>query len=172
MREKLMALDEAGTPIRVAIIGCGRFGSMMVSQIKRAPGMTVSIGCDLNVQRAADVLETAGYDGEATVTDDPEDVFESDVDVVVEVTGNPDVGALHSFKAISSGKHVVNVNVEADVLVGPLLRQMAEQAGVVYSLAYGDQPAVIEEMYDWAASMGFEIPLSQSTQNPLLEYPG
>ena len=76
---------------------------------------------------------------------------------MVEVTGNPDAGALHCFEAISAGKHVVNVTVEADVLVGPMLKQLADQAGLIYSLVHGDQPAVIEELYDWAISLGFEV---------------
>ena len=176
MRERLLALEEAKTPIRVSIIGCGRFGSMMLAQIMRAPGIDVAVACDLNKERATDGLRLAGYDvadvvqagrvSEANdaikrrrpvVTDDSEVATDADVDVVVEATGSPDVGALHASKAIAAGKHIVMVNVEADVLVGPILKRMADAAGVVYSLAYGDQPAVIEEMYDWAASLGFEV---------------
>jgi predicted homoserine dehydrogenase-like protein len=176
MRERLAALQEAGKPIRVSIIGCGRFGSMMVAQIKRAPGMAISVVCDADGQRALDALRLAGYDpgsavttssvdvandairkGGLVVTDSADTAIQADVDVVVEVTGNPDAGARHCFEAISAGKHVVNVTVEADVLVGPMLRQMAEQAGVVYSLVYGDQPSIIEELYDWAVSLGFEV---------------
>ncbi|MDP6065169.1 MAG: Gfo/Idh/MocA family oxidoreductase, partial [SAR202 cluster bacterium] len=167
MRELLKALDESGEPIRVSIIGCGRFGSMMVAQIRRAPGMTLSVVCDANGQRALDALHQAGYDpatavttstvsdandairnGDIVATDSADIAIQSEVDVVVEITGNPDAGARHCFEAISAGKHVVNVTVEADVLVGPMLKQMADQAGLVYSLVYGDQPAIIEELYD------------------------
>ena len=175
MRERLMALDEEGEPIRVAIVGCGRFGSMMLAQILRAPGMSVAVACDVEATRANAALELAGYDlpavaaasvseadeaidrGKTVVTDRHEVATQADVDVVVEATGNPDAGARHAFDAILAGKHVVMVNVETDVLVGPLLKRMADSAGVVYSLAYGDQPAVIEELYDWATSMGFEV---------------
>ncbi|MBM3934755.1 MAG: flagellar biosynthesis protein FlgA [SAR202 cluster bacterium] len=176
MRERLQALDEAGTPIKVAVIGCGRFGTMMMTQIRRAPGMEVAVACDMSGQRAAAALVQAGYRGDAVVrartasaandaiasgrpvaTDDIRVALESGVDVVVEATGDPDAGARHAHGAISAGKHIVMVNVEADVLVGPQIKRMADRAGVVYSLAYGDQPAIIEDLFDWAVSMGFEV---------------
>ena len=91
-------------------------------------------------------------------------------DVVVEATGSPDVGARHAFEAIIAGEHVVMVNVEADVLVGPILKRMADEAGVVYSLAYGDQPAIIEELYDWATSLGFEVVAAGKGTKYLPEY--
>ena len=189
MRELLKALDESGEPILVSIIGCGRFGSMMVAQIRRAPGMTLSVVCDANGQRALDALRQAGYDpatavttstvsdandairnGDIVATDSADIAIQSEVDVVVEVTGNPDAGARHCFEAISAGKHVVNVTVEADVLVGPMLKQMADQAGLVYSLVYGDQPAIIEELYDWAVSLGFEVVAAGKGTQYISEY--
>ena len=189
MRERLMALEEANSPIRVAIIGCGRFGSMMAAQILRAPGMHLAVACDLDPQRAIDSLQRAGYDidgmtaggrlSEANdaiarrkpvATDNIEIAVRADVDVVVEATGNPDAGARHAFEAIMAEKHVVMVNVEADVLVGPILKRMADSAGVVYSLAYGDQPAVIEELYDWATSLGFEVVAAGKGTKFLPEY--
>ncbi len=176
MRERLMALDESGTPIRVAVIGCGRFGSMMIAQIVRAPGMEVAVACDLDSQRAARAFDQASIEADTVVATDsvskandaiqrrrpvitqtPEVAAQSDVDVVVEATGHPDAGAEHARQAIAAGRHIVMVNVEADVLVGPALKMQADQAGVVYSLAYGDQPAVIEELYDWAVSLGFDV---------------
>ena len=83
--------------------------------------------------------------------------MDTDIDVVVEATGNPAVGIRHARAAITAGKHVVMVNVEADVLAGPLLAEEARQAGVVYSLAYGDQPALTAEMVDWARATGFHV---------------
>ncbi len=80
-----------------------------------------------------------------------------DVDVVVEATGNPAIGIVHAHAAIAAGKHIVMVNVEADVLAGPLLAHEARRAGVVYSLAYGDQPALTAELVDWARSCGFRV---------------
>ena len=189
MRERLMALEESGKPIRVSLIGCGRFGSMMVAQIMRAPGMDVAVACDLDRPRAASSLAQAGYGADEplttdrlaeandairqrkpVVTDDAQVAVEADVDVVVEATGSPDAGAAHASKAIAAGKHIVMVNVEADVLVGPILKRMADEAGVVYSLAYGDQPAVIEELYDWAISLGFEVVAAGKGTKYLPEY--
>ena len=176
MREQLMARDEEGTPIRVSVIGCGRFGSMVISQLARAPGMEASIVCDLNVRRASDALaherkpriapvrlndvgkaNDALNKGRRVATEDSSVAIQAEVDVVVEATGNPDIGAKHAFDAIMAGKHVVMVSVEADVLVGPILKEMADRAGVVYTAAYGDQPAIIEELVDWAMSMGFNV---------------
>ena len=189
MRERLLALEETGKPIRAAIIGCGRFGSMMIAQIMRAPGMDVAVACDLNPQRAIDVFKAEGRDPETltttgsvseandairqrrtVVTESAEVATQADVDVVVDATGVPDAGAMNASNAISAGKHVVMVNVEADVLVGPILNRMARKAGVVYSLAYGDQPAVIEEMYDWATSLGFEVVAAGKGTKYLPEY--
>jgi predicted homoserine dehydrogenase-like protein len=189
MRERLMALEEAGTPIKVSIIGCGRFGSMMVAQINRAPGMAVSVVCDIDGRRALDVLKQADYDirGAVTtskvseandairgrfpvVTESADIAIQADVDVVVEVTGNPDVGAKNAFDAIMAERHVVNVTVEADALAGPFLKRMADRAGVVYSLVYGDQPGNIEELYDWAVSVGFEVVAAGKGTKYLPEY--
>ena len=176
MRQKLLKLQEQGRPVRVAVIGCGRFGSMVISQLAHAPGMELSIACDLDVTRAVEALSreseftmehvrTKGLaqandaisQHRPVVTDNPDIAIQAEVDVVVEATGNPDAGAEHVFDAIMEGRHVVNVNVEADVLVGPILKRMADSAGVVYSLAYGDQPAIIDELYDWATSLGYEV---------------
>lgn len=176
MYKRLLALEEEGMPLRVAVIGCGRFGSMVAAQVLRAPGMELSVVSDLDVGRALDVLRISGRDpGDATmaskvdeandamaagsiaVTGDPGVAIHSEVDVVVEATGNPDAGARHIYEAIMDDRHVVNVTVEADVLVGHLLKGMADKAGVVYSLVYGDQPGNIDELYDWAVSTGFEV---------------
>lgn len=176
MREQLMARQEEGTPIRVAVIGCGRFGSMVISQLGNAPGMEASIACDLDIRRASDALSRerrprirpvktddlgkandALRRGRRVATDDSSIAVQAEVDVIVEATGNPDIGARHAYQAIMAGKHIVMVTVEADVLVGPILKGMADRAGVVYTVAYGDQPALIEELVDWAVSMGFDV---------------
>ena len=176
MYKRLLALEEEGMPLRVAVIGCGRFGSMVAAQVLRAPGMDLSVVCDIDVERARDVLRLSGRDpgdateastadqandamgsGDIVVTGDPGVAVHSEVDVVVEATGNPDAGARHIYEAIMDDRHVVNVTVESDVLVGRLLKGMADKAGVVYSLVYGDQPGNIDELYDWAVSTGFEV---------------
>src|SRR5450432_2666446 len=92
-----------------------------------------------------------------TFTADGAKATSGDIEVIVEATGNPAAGIRHARAAIAAGKHIVMVNVEADVLAGPLLAQEARSAGVVYSLAYGDQPALTAEMVDWARATGFRV---------------
>ena len=91
------------------------------------------------------------------MTDDSAALIAADLDVVIEATGNPAAGIAHALACIDAGRHVVMVNVEADALAGPLLAERARQAGVVYSLAYGDQPALTCELVDWARACGFEV---------------
>ena len=81
----------------------------------------------------------------------------NDIDVLVEATGNPRAGIMHAEVAIVAGKHVITVNVEADALIGLLLTKKADAAGVCYSMAYGDQPALASEMVNWASAAGFDI---------------
>ncbi|MFN3974562.1 MAG: NAD(P)H-dependent oxidoreductase [Dehalococcoidia bacterium] len=168
--------EEEGRPIRVALVGAGRFGGLVLAQTARMKGMRIAMVCDLAPHRALAALQRAGFPPEAVCLTSSEgtgadaisrgqtvltDAFSlcllPQVEVVVEATGSPEAGALHAFQAIQHGKHVVMVNVEADVLVGPLLKRLADRAGVVYSLAYSDQPALIKELYDWATTLGFEV---------------
>jgi predicted homoserine dehydrogenase-like protein len=158
----LSARHKAGKPVRVALIGAGKFGSMFLSQVPHVPGLEVPVIIDLDPQRAKDACKTVGWDevriAATTFTDDGARAIAGDgIDVVVEATGNPAVGIRHARAAIAAGKHIVMVNVEADVLAGPLLAEDARKAGVVYSLAYGDQPALTAEIVDWARATGFGV---------------
>ena len=153
---------DAGKPIRVTVLGAGKFGSMFLAQVPHTRGLEVAAIADLSPDRARKACEAVGWSSEqiaaTTFTDDASAaVGRDDVEVVVEATGNPAAGIRHARAAIAAGKHIVMVNVEADVLAGPLLAQEAAQAGVVYSLAYGDQPALICEMVDWARAVGMEV---------------
>ena len=153
---------DAGRPVRVGLIGAGKFGSMFLSQVPTTPGLVVAAIADLSPDRARAACRTVGWDEtriEATrFTDDAMAMLAaSDIEVVVEATGHAPAGIAHARAAIREGKHIVMVNVEADVLAGPLLAREAEQAGTVYSLAYGDQPALICELVDWARSCGFGV---------------
>lgn len=149
-------------PVRVGLIGAGKFGSMFLSQVPTTPGLIVSAIADLEPSQAKSRCKEAGWD-EARInatefTDNAETLIRSDsVDVVVEATGHPAAGIKHALLCAEHGKHVVMVNVEADVLAGPYLAKQAAQAGVVYSMAYGDQPALTMEMIDWARSCGFKV---------------
>jgi predicted homoserine dehydrogenase-like protein len=150
------------TPVRAGLIGAGKFGSMFLSQVPTTPGLIVSVIADLDPSRAMARCQEIGWD-EATLastsfTDDAEAMIQGDnIDVVVEATGDPAAGIKHALLCSEHGKHVVMVNVEADVLAGPWLAIQARQAGVVYSMAYGDQPALTMEMVDWARSCGFAV---------------
>src|ERR1700748_1368445 len=157
----LNARRAAGKPVRVALIGAGKFGSMFLSQVPHTPGLGVPVIVDLDPQRARGACGPVGWDADriaatSFVTDGAKAIG-GNVEVVVEATGNPAVGIRHARAAIAAGKHIVMVNVEADVLAGPLLAEEARKAGVVYSLAYGDQPALTAEIVDWARATGFHV---------------
>ena len=151
----------AGRPVRVGLIGAGKFGSMFLAQVPSSP-LEVTAIADLDPDRARQACRQVGWDAariEATAfhSDAAALLERADVDVVVEATGNPVVGVEHALACFDAGKHLVAVNVEADALVGPRLAVAARHAGVVYSLAYGDQPALICELVDWARACGFEV---------------
>ncbi len=152
----------AGRPVRVGLIGAGKFGSMFLSQVPTTPGLEVAAIADLSPDRARAACRNVGWTEEriaATrfVDDAAKMIAFPEVEVVIEATGHAPAGIFHARAAIREGKHIVMVNVEADVLAGPLLAREAEAAGVVYSLAYGDQPALICELVDWARSCGFPV---------------
>jgi len=148
----LQARAAAGKPVRVALIGAGKFGSMFLSQVPHTRGLEVPVIADLDPERAREACRIVGWDKEriaaTTFTADGSKATSGNAEVIVEATGNPAVGIRHARAAIAAGKHIVMVNVEADVLAGPLLAEEARKAGVVYSLAYGDQPALTAEMVD------------------------
>ncbi len=160
-------------PVRIAQIGAGKFGAMFLHQARRTPGLHVAGIADLSIPRAraalarvhwpdgsydARDLDAACRDGSTHLTEDALALIaDPRIEVVVECTGNPVAGLRHARHAIAHGKHVVMVNVEADVLAGPLLAREAERAGIVYSMAYGDQPALVCEMVDTLRAGGFTI---------------
>ncbi|MCB1332341.1 MAG: Gfo/Idh/MocA family oxidoreductase [Roseivivax sp.] len=153
---------DAGRPVRAGLIGAGKFGSMFLSQVPGIAGLEVAAIADLDPARARAACQTVGWDAariEATayLEDGAALCARDDVEVVIEATGNPRAGIAHARAAIAQGKHIVMVNVEADVLAGPVLAAQARAAGVVYSMAYGDQPALVAEMVDWARATGFAV---------------
>jgi predicted homoserine dehydrogenase-like protein len=168
-----MERDAAGRPIRIGLIGAGKFGTMFLTQVRRTPGMHLAGLADLDVARAKSQLATAGWDaaqyaaaslGDAIkqrttlVTGNADALIACpDIEVIVEATGDPKTGIRFALKAIEHGKHIVMVNDEADALAGPLLARKARAAGVIYSLAWGDQPALICEQVDWARACGFKV---------------
>lgn len=162
LHQRLAARREAGHPVRVALIGAGKFGSMFLGQVPTIPGLEVAVIADLSPDRARAACRTVGWDeariGATRFTDDgAEAAAMPGVEVVIEATGAPAAGIAHARAAMAAGRHVVMVNVEADVLAGPVLAAEARSAGVVYSMAYGDQPALVSEMVDWARAAGFSV---------------
>lgn len=159
---RLLQARAADKPVRVGLIGAGKFGSMFLSQVPSTPGLEVVAIADLDTGRARTACHTVGWsqshiDATGFLTDGMELVNRDDVDVVIEATGHPAAGIQHALAAIEAGRHIVMVNVEADVLAGPLLAQKAREQGVVYSMAYGDQPALTSEIVDWARAAGLEV---------------
>jgi len=169
-------LEKNGKPIAVGIVGAGTFGTQIISQVCQMTGMRMSAVADLQTDRAVRALvlggkaedtilsaQTAGEidkaisAGRAAVTTSASALIGSNIDVVVEATGNPDLGAKHGHMAILKKKHLVMVTVEAEVLVGYLLKTMADSAGVIYSAAYGDEPSLAYELCDWAKTLGFQV---------------
>jgi predicted homoserine dehydrogenase-like protein len=152
----------AGKPVRVGLIGAGKFGSMFLNQVPTIVGLEVPVIADLEPERARDACRRVGWDARRVartcfLSSGAELCAHPEVEVVVEATGSPAAGIAHARTAIAAGKHIVMVNVEADVLAGPLLAEEAGRKGVVYSLAYGDQPALTCELVDWARACGFEV---------------
>lgn len=169
----LLSRSASGRPVRVGLIGAGKFGSMVLSQAQKIEGLHMVGVADLAVSRARESMKRVGWpeerysatsagdavrSGKTFVTDDVEALLAcEEIDCVIEATGHPIAGTRHALAAIEHGKHVVMVNVEADVMVGPILAEKARAKGLVYSMAYGDQPALICELVDWVRSCGFEL---------------
>ncbi len=170
----LLAQREAqGRPVRVGLIGAGKFATMFLAQAERQRGIHVVGICDLAPDTArsnlaladwaaerfaAGSLDDAARTGATHVGDDWEAlVGHPAVEIVVECTGNPIAAVMHILRAFAEGKHVVNVTVEADAFCGPGLAARAREAGVIYSMAYGDQPALACDLVDWARACGFSV---------------
>jgi len=173
LHRMLAAREAEKRPVRVVLVGAGKFGSMYLSQAQRTPGIHVMAVADLAPDRAraslarvgwlperygARSLDEAARTGTTCVTDDAmAAIAHAATEVVIDATGHPAAGISHALACCRHGKHIVMVNVEADTLAGPLLARRAAEAGIVYSLAYGDQPALICELVDWARTAGFTV---------------
>lgn len=173
LHRMLLERAEKKGPIRIGLIGAGKFGTMFLAQARLTPGMHILGIADLNVERAREACRRTGWpteqfaapsfaaalkSGGMHLTDDGMALIAADgLDLVIEATGVPPAGIRHALAAIGHKRHVIMVCVEADALAGPLLAKKAREAGVVYSLAYGDQPAIICELVDWARACGFPV---------------
>ncbi len=155
-------LQRKDNPLRIGLIGAGKFAAMYLAQVPRTPGIRLVAIADLAPANARANLARVGWPAELVqktpITEDWRKVVEHpEVDIVIEATGNPVAAVEHVLGAFAQRKHVVMVTVEADAFCGPLLARKAAEAGVVYSLAYGDQPALICDLVDWARAAGFPV---------------
>ncbi len=174
--KELKRRENANAPIKVGVIGAGKFSSMFLSQAVRTPGIQLVGIAEIDPQKAKESCVRVGWpeetlanaknaneindiasSGKVAITEDSMELINSEAEVILEITGNPEVGTKHALAAIKNKKHIVMVNVETDCLVGPRLNELAEEAGVCYSMAYGDQPALIMEQIDWARTVGFDV---------------
>ncbi len=159
-------LEDGGRPVTVGLIGAGKFGAMFLAQAAKVRGIEVAAIADLSPDRAKSACRAVGWpeeliertqfldDGLSMIAGDG---LSQEIEVVIDATGDPPAGIAHALAAAEHGTHIVMVNVEADVLAGPLLAERCRKAGVVYSMAYGDQPALVCEMVDWARACGLEV---------------
>ncbi|MFO1180674.1 NAD(P)H-dependent oxidoreductase [Ottowia sp.] len=173
LHTQLLQRAAAGRPIRVGLIGAGKFGSMYLAQVPRTPGVHLAAIADRSPDGARANLARVGWPAERAQAASIDEALKTGathvgedwqslvrhpaIDVVVECTGHPVAAVDHCLEAFAHGKHVVNVTVEADAFCGPLLARHAQQAGVVYSMAFGDQPALICDLVDWARTCGFPV---------------
>lgn len=181
-------LDESGKKINVGLVGVGQMGRGIVTQVSKMKGMNIPIIANRSADRAKAAFQLAGVNSEdiyvANTVSEAENAIQSGkyvvtedfeivtkvlpVDVVIEATGVPDIGAHTALKSIYNGKHIVMLNVESDVTVGPLLKQMADSAGVVYTVSAGDEPGAIKELYDFADAVGFKVvAVGKGKNNPI-----
>lgn len=188
LNTKLKEIDEQGKKIKAGIVGAGQMGRGMVSQMFCMKGILPAIISDIDIERAKNAYLLAGISsddiavankaveaeaaiqkGKYVITEDFNVITSTlPIDVVLDLTGVPDVGARIAFDSIYNGKNIVMLNVETDVTVGPLLKKMADSAGVVYTVSAGDEPGAVKELYDFADAMGFEILVAgKGKNNPL-----
>ncbi len=183
---QLQQRAEQGNPIRVGLIGAGKFGSMFLAQAQRVPGVHIVGIADLRPENARSNLDYVGWgqekyaaasldeaarSGATCVTDDAMALIQhAAVEIVIEATGYPPAAVEHCLAAFDAGKHVVNVTVEADAFCGYGLARRAEAAGVLYSMAYGDQPALACDLVDWARTCGFLVTAAGRGHKWLPEY--
>lgn len=187
MDNRLLQREKAGKPVLVSLIGCGQMGTDIIAQIDQMRGMDIPVVVDLNTEIALKALEMAECDREIVCTNDIAEAEKAvnagkmvvtndwkiathlpQVEAVIDCTGSPAMGSTITLDCINNKKHIVMMNVECDITVGPILRQMAENAGVIYTLAAGDEPAAIMELYRFANALGFTVAAAgKGKNNPL-----
>ncbi len=188
LHRRLRDLEQSGRRIRVGLVGAGQMGEGLAVMLEQMDGIEPSVVVDSAPGRAlaaftsagltpsnvvetedADVALRALSDGLRVATSNPSLAWSEPMDVSVEATGIPEVGAQVARRAIEARKHVLQMNVETDATVGYALRRMADGAGVVYTLSGGDEPGAIMELYDFVASLGLEVVSAGKGKNNRLD---
>ncbi|MBP7962759.1 MAG: hypothetical protein KBG20_16640 [Caldilineaceae bacterium] len=186
--EHLKKLEAADESIAVALVGCGQMGSGFVHMTRQMPGMKTVAIADIDVNRPLKTFQAIGWSrDEICVTNDEQEAAEAlaqgkvlvtedavlmtrldGIEILVEATGSTEIGATVAWHSIMNKKHVVMLNVETDVTVGVYLNKLAKNAGVVYTVASGDEPGECKKLYDFACSLGFEVVcLGKGKNNPI-----
>jgi Predicted homoserine dehydrogenase len=185
---RLEKLHSQGTPIRTALIGAGQMGKDIVAQIQKMKGISCDIVVDIDISNAYEAYRVAGYSDEdiayakdeneaaAALKEEKKVVADSYlvatrtgiIQSVIDATGSPEMGARTTMECIFNKKHIVMMNVECDVTIGPILKKLCKEAGIVYSLTAGDEPGSIIEVYRFAKALGFEVVAAgKGKNNPL-----
>ncbi len=187
INSELAERQKAGKPVKIGLIGAGQMGVDVVAQVTQMKGIDIVAIADIEIERAKDAYEIAGTKGQMAQADSAEQadqfiskdiyVYASDyriitdmsgIDVMLEATGIPEIGARAAIRSARSSQHLAMMNVETDITVGPLLRRYTEHKGVLYALAAGDEPAACKELYDFADALGFTIvAMGKGKNNPL-----
>ena len=154
-------LENRKEPIRIAFIGCGKFVSMFLAQYNHLDKIQIDSIVDLNIEQAKKNCTNSGLDettiNEINFSKSLDEILDRNIEIFIEATGNPIVGTVHAVKIIKNKKHVILVNVEADITCGKYLSDIAKENGVICSMAYGDQPSLIIEQIEWARLNGFSV---------------
>lgn len=171
---KLLEREQNGAPIKVGVIGAGQMGYGIVSQISTIPGMIVAGISDINLdaaKRASDAYNASAAEkvNILTSTDFKEIVHSPNVEVIVDATGVPEAGAKISLETLIAKKHLVLLNVEIDITVGPLMKKLYDAADLIYTGSDGDEPAATVQMYEFAKSMGMEVLVAGKGKNNALK---
>ncbi len=185
---ELLQRAEAQGPITIGLAGAGQMGTDIVVQVALMPGMRIGAISEVRPQAAIDAALLAGHDrsdivqagnasaidraieaGKIAVTEDLHALAAAGrIDVIIDATGNPNIGTLFALEVMKNGKHIVMLNVEADITIGRFLKEEARKAGVVYTGAAGDEPACTLEIIGFAKSLGFNIiAAGKGKNNPL-----
>jgi len=179
--------EASGKPVRIGLVGAGQMGTDVIATTKMMKGIRVVVSADIDIERAINSYKIARIDGDVIVAETAEQADEAvacgklvatrdyrvvtdmkNIDVMLEATGVPEIGARAALRSARAGQDLSMMNVETDITVGPLLRWYAEQKGVIYALAAGDEPAACKELYDLAVSLGFTIVAAgKGKNNPL-----